>query len=190
MSDAIQEHFRAFVIGGADSGKAKLLINLIGKYHAKYERFIICTDSPNSQILEYADDRFIITDKIESLGTVEEYGYEHRTLVIFDGVNYNNSDSRNIVTQFIIKSRRYNMSTIITSQSYCAIPKIIRLQATIFYLTSIYSKRDIKSLINDFGLDITYDDVTKNIMTALVVNVIENAKYARSLIFYPLSDNY
>jgi hypothetical protein len=57
------------------------------------------------------------------------------------------------------RGRKSNCSVIIITQSYFALPKLIRLNCNYFILKKINSKMDIKSIVSNFSLDKTPDEL-------------------------------
>ena len=69
---------------------------------------------------------------------IEDYnlGKKHEVLIIFDDMisdMINNKKLNQIVTELFIRGRKLNISVVFITQSYCKVPKDVRLNSTHFY---------------------------------------------------------
>ncbi len=183
-----KHEFRAIIVGQSGSGKTNFLCNLITKCEC-FERFIICTKMPDEPLYQFLkqkvesvdENRFIIMDKVESLGTIEDYGDKLQTLIVFDDMCLENRRLQELMSQYYIRGRKSNMSTVYLSQSYYLVPKVIRLQCGHVFLKKIGSKREINAIIRDYNLDVEVDDLmeiynkaTEDMVSALHIDVNNN----------------
>lgn len=193
--------FRASLVGQSGSGKTNLLMNLISNCGC-FEKFVICTKLKDEPLYDYLrksveavdKERIIMVDKVEELPSIEAIENKKKdkatndkkdsslqTLIVFDDMCLEHRKLQEVMSQFFIRGRKSNMSVIYISQSYYLIPKCIRLQCTHLMLKKIGSKREIKSIVNDYNLDISaddlmelYNDATKDMVSFLMIDVNEN----------------
>lgn len=193
--------FRASLVGQSGSGKTNLLMNLIANCGC-FEKFVICTKLIDEPLYDYLKksveavdkERIIMIDKVEDLPSIEAIENKKKggskddkkdsslqTLIVFDDMCLEHRKLQEIMSQFFIRGRKSNMSVIYISQSYYLIPKCIRLQCTHLMLKKIGSKREINSIVNDYNLDIStddlmdiYNDATEDMTSFLMIDVTEN----------------
>lgn len=154
--------FRAVIVGGSGAGKTNTCMNIIfeGKnmehiyLYAKnlseplYKALIGTYEKAGARtkqdLITYSDDPAEII-KPEDVDTTKQ------NLVIFDDlITASKKEHKNIEDMFV-RGRKYNISCVYISQSYHAIPKLIRLNCTHFILKNINSIKDFRLLIKDTG---------------------------------------
>ena len=160
--------FRMYIVGASGSGKTNLLLNILTReqmYAGYFDSILIM--SPTALHLDKSykvlnlDEKHFLECSVESLerirdiqsSYVEKEGIEKspKTLVILDDIisftRFCNSD---VLRQFAVMSRHWNISLIILSQAYHRIPKTVRLQmsAVIFFKGS---NKEVDVLIEDFS---------------------------------------
>ena len=74
---------------------------------------------------------------------------KRKILVVFDDMMadmLNNKKLNPIVTELFIKDRRLNISIVLITQSYFAVPKNIRLNSTHYFIMKIPNKENFNKL--------------------------------------------
>ena len=64
-----------------------------------------------------------------------------------------------IVTELYIRRRKLNISLVLISQSYFAVPKIIRLNSTNYFVMKIPNKREFQRIAFNHSSDIGFKDL-------------------------------
>ena len=94
---------------------------------------------------------------------IEEYnpGKENKALIVFDDMTANmisNQKFNSIVTELFIKNlnsvvtklfirgRKLNSSLVFMTQSYFKVPKVVRLNATQYFITKTSNKKELQQL--------------------------------------------
>ena len=94
---------------------------------------------------------------------IEEYnpGKENKALIVFDDMTANmisnqkfNSivpelfikDLNSVVTKLFIRGRKLNSSLVFMTQSYFKVPKVVRLNATHYFIMKISNKKELQQL--------------------------------------------
>lgn len=160
--------FRMYIVGASGSGKTNLLLNILTReemYADYFDSILILSPTAlhldkSYQVLGLDENHFLdcSVDSLERIrdiqsSYVEEKGIEEtpKTLVILDDIisftKFCNSD---ILRQFSVMSRHWNISMVVLSQAYHRIPKTIRLQmsAVIFFKGS---NKEVDVLIEDLA---------------------------------------
>jgi hypothetical protein len=63
------------------------------------------------------------------------------------------------ISEYFIRSRKFNISCVYLAQSFYAIPKIIRQQAGYIVIKKIGSVKDLKLMIREFSLGLSIDEL-------------------------------
>jgi len=175
--------FRMIIVGSSGSGKTNLLMNVIKKTGGRnvYSEIWVLTKNADEPLYNYLDDMGvnIITNRFDlpyldindffvrnNVSTKKQKNYEqddetppsmffsddktHKLVVFDDQVNEANQA---FIQEFFVRGRKSNVSCIYLSQSYFAIPRIIRLQSNYIAVTKINSARDITAIVTDTSMN-------------------------------------
>ena len=66
-----------------------------------------------------------------------------------------------IVNELFLRERKLNISLVLTLQSYFKVPKIIRINATHYFIIKIPSKRELQQIISNHSSDIEFQEFMK-----------------------------
>jgi len=149
--------WRGIVVGSSGSGKTLLVLNLI-KLHTKvYDLIVLCIKNSDEPLYNYLKSKvpkesLIIIEDINQLGPPENYKSQTQTLVIIDDYCLEKDQSK--FTEFFIRGRKLNISTVYLTQSYVKCDITIRRNANYIFLKKIPNNRDITTLLNDFSINV------------------------------------
>ena len=63
-----------------------------------------------------------------------------------------------IVTELFIRGQKLNISLVVITQSYFAVPKNIRLNSTHYFVMKIPSKREVQQIAFNYSSDMDFKD--------------------------------
>ena len=94
---------------------------------------------------------------------IEEYNInkKRKTLIVFDDVIADMLSNKNlnpIVTELFIRGRKLNISLVLMTQTYFAVPKNIRLNSTNYFVMKIPNKRELRQIAFNHSSDIDFQD--------------------------------
>lgn len=156
--------WRGVIVGSSGSGKTVLVLNLI-KLHAKvYDLIVLVVKNSDEPLYNYLKtkippDNLIVIEDIANLGKPEEYKSESQTLVIIDDMCLEKDQSK--FTEFFIRGRKLNISTVYLTQSYVKCDITIRRNAGYIFLKKIPNNRDITTILNDFSINVDKNKMLK-----------------------------
>ena len=175
----IPDHpYRILIIGGSESGKTILLLNLIENlpeiekiylyvkdpYESKYQYLInkregvgINHFNDSKAFIDYSNDMQDVYENIDDYNPDKE----NKILIVFDDIiadMVNNKKSNLIVTELFIRDRKLNISLVFITQSYFKVPKDVRLNITHFFIAKIPKKREIQQIAINHSSDINTKD--------------------------------
>ena len=167
------------LIGGPGSGKANSLFSLINQqpdidkiyfyakdpYRAKYQ-FLI-RKSKDVETKHFNDSKATIeysNDIDEVYKNIEEYNpnKKRKLLIVFDDMiadMLSNKKLNPIVTELFIRGKKLNISLVFITQSYFAVPKIIRLSSTHNSFMKISNKLELQKIAFKNSSDIDFKDL-------------------------------
>jgi ABC-type dipeptide/oligopeptide/nickel transport system ATPase component len=163
----IQIPFRMLIIGSSGSGKTMTLYNVFRIFSKTFQNIHIITKNKKEPIYEYIDDKFkkmnekpkakycnnvTVEEGIESLPDLETFNKEEQSLVVLDDLVL--EKNQNKIVEYYVRCRKLNVSVIYISQSYFAIPKIIRQNVNYVIIKQVSSARNLKMIANEYSLEL------------------------------------
>ena len=90
---------------------------------------------------------------------IDEYNpdKENKILIVFDHLvvdMINNKKLNSIVTKIFIRGRKLNIYLVFITQSYCKVPKDVRLNTSHVFIAKIPSKRELQEIAINHSSDI------------------------------------
>ena len=185
--------FRMLICGNSGSGKTSTLMNLIYNMPDTFEEIIICCKSKSEPLYEYLEDKFkkdrsvkIMEFGKDGLPDIDKMDKETQRLLVFDDL-VNEKDQKQICEAFI-RARKKNCSLCYLSQSYYAVPKMIRNNLTYIIIKQLSSLKNLTMIMREYALGVDnkklkemYDDSTANKMGFLMLDLEgESSKRFRS----------
>ena len=107
-----------------------------------------------------------ITQMISKTFIKEEYnlGKKRKILIVFDDMiadMVNDKKLNPVVTELLIRSRKWKISGVFITQSYFKVPKDVRLNSTHFFIMKIPNKRELQQIALNYSSDIDFKDFIK-----------------------------
>ena len=175
--------FRMLIVGNSGSGKTSTLMNLIYNMPDTFEEIIICCKSKAEPIYEFLEDKYKKNKEVkimefgkDGLPDIDKMDKEQQRLLIYDDL-VNEKDQRAICESFI-RARKKNCSLCYLTQSYYAVPKMIRNNLTYIIIKQLSSLKNLTMIINEYSLGVDkkamkemYDDATKEKMGFLMLDL-------------------
>ena len=175
----IPDHpYRILIIGGSESGKTNLLLNLIENqpdsdkiylypkdpYEAKYQYLIkkredvgIYHFNDPKAFIQYSNEMHDVYKNIVDYNPDKE----NKTLIVFDDMiadMVHNKKLNSLVTELFVANRKLNISLVFITHSYFKVPKDIRLNTSHFFIAKITNKRELQQISINHSSDISTKD--------------------------------
>jgi hypothetical protein len=140
-------------------------------------------DEPLYNYLRKLDDQIKVVEGIANTPKLDKYdkGEKHNALshlIIWDDLIL--SKNLEIVCNYYIRARKQNVSCVFLSQSYFAIPLMIRRNCNYLVLLKLQGTRDINAIMRECGLGLTkeqliaiYEYATNTKMSPLIIDFNE-----------------
>lgn len=157
--------FRLCCVAPSGSGKTNWLVNLLALFSrdpGTFHHITICTrnkDEPLYKWLEGLNDRIKIVEGLENAPILDKMDKDFNNLVIFDDLVLEKNQTR--VANYYIRARKLNCSVCYLSQSYFAIPKIVRSNCTYLVLLKLSGARELNLILSEGGLGIDKNELLR-----------------------------
>lgn len=157
--------FRMIICGASGSGKTNWLLDLIHRMSSTFTNIIICLRSKDEPLYNYLESKIpegLTFYEVQSSNDIPDLDMlEKQTLIVFDDLVSAGKEVQVKIAEYYIRARKKQVSCVYLSQSYFAIPKIIRQQANYIVLKKINSSKDLSLILKEFPLDIKLDELKK-----------------------------
>jgi len=121
--------YRMLIIGGSGAGKTQTLMNLIRVMNGTFNNIHIITKNKEEPLYDYleskVDNGLTITEGIDSAPNLDEFDKKEQSLIVMDDLVLEKNQKQ--LEQYFIRARKLNCSLVYLSQSYFAVPKMIRI---------------------------------------------------------------
>jgi ABC-type dipeptide/oligopeptide/nickel transport system ATPase component len=174
--------FRMLICGNSGSGKTSTLLSIIYNMPDTFEEIIIVCKSKAEPLYEYLEDKFKkdgsvkIMEFKDGLPDIDKFDKETQRLLVFDDLV--NEKDQKLICEAFIRLRKKNASLIYITQSYYAVPKLIRNNLTYIIIKQLSSLKNLTMIMNEYSLGIDkkqmkemYDDSTRDRLGFLMLDL-------------------
>jgi ABC-type dipeptide/oligopeptide/nickel transport system ATPase component len=159
--------FRMLIIGSSGSGKTMTLYNLLRAFSKTFQNVYIVTKAKAEPIYQYIESKIdkvnknprnkvkyncTVTEGVESLPDLDTFDKNEQSLVVLDDLVLVKNQSK--IEEYYIRCRKLNISIVYISQSYYAIPKMIRNNVNYLIIKQVSSMRNLKMISTEYSLDL------------------------------------
>lgn len=156
--------FRMCIVAPSGSGKTNFLLNLISLFSKGRGTFASITiltrvaDEPLYNFLKLKAENIQIKEGLSYTPPLDKFDKEENHLVIWDDLVL--AKSLEMVENYYIRARKFNVSCIFISQSYYHIPTMIRKNCSYMVILKLGSgKREIKMIMSEFGMGLVQEQI-------------------------------
>jgi hypothetical protein len=174
--------FRMLIIGSSGSGKTQTLLNLIYNMPDTFESIIITTKNKDEPLYNFLDEKYekkgVKVQEIDKDGLpdLDKFDKTQQHLLVMDDLV--GEKNQRPMEQFFIRARKKNCSLIYISQSYYAVPKMIRNNLTYLIIKQVSSMKNLLMISREYDLGIDkkgltqmYNDATKDKKGFLLIDL-------------------
>lgn len=173
----IEVPFRMVIASGSGTGKTHALCRLIHAFGKTFHEIIVCVQTADEPLYEMIDNRLnaeqrhvyfyeqgVIPDITEfsikdAAGRLKRKDDLQR-LIVFDDLMMNRQANA-MIAEYYLRGRKLGFSCVYISQSFFQVPKVVRLNTQYFILGKNIQKRDIRTILSLFSVDLSLDEFTR-----------------------------
>lgn len=149
--------FRGLIIGGSGSGKTQTLLNLIKAFDGTFQNIHIITKNKDEPLYNYLEDRLgdkglTMYEGINNAPDLDKFKKDEQTLVVFDDLVL--EKNQKAIEQYYIRARKLNASVLYLSQSYYAVPTMIRRNLSYIFIKRLQSLKDLFMILREYSLGV------------------------------------
>jgi hypothetical protein len=158
--------FRLCCVAPSGSGKSNFLINLIHLFSqgtfGTFASIFLCVrnkDEPLYRFLTSKSDQIQIKEGLEHLPALDKFDKDVAHLVCFDDLVL--AKNQSAIENYYIRARKLNVSVCYLSQSYFAIPKMIRSNCNYMVILKLQGEREVNMILKEWGMGVTKEQLLK-----------------------------
>lgn len=175
--------FRMIIAGNSGSGKTQTLLNLLYNMPDTFEKIFIVTKNKDEPLYNYLEDKLgkeglTIKEGLTELPDVDSLDKEQNNLIVLDDLVNEPLKQQRPVADFFIRARKKNASIIYISQSFYAVPKLIRDNINYLIIKQVSSMKNLTMICRECSLGIEkkqlkkiYDDATQKKQDFLLIDL-------------------
>jgi len=175
--------FRMIIAGNSGSGKTQTLLNLIYNMPNTWEKIFIVTKNKDEALYNYLEDRLgeqglSIKEGISELPDLDSLDKTQNNLIVLDDLVNEPSKQQRPICDYFIRARKKNCSIIYISQSFYAVPKLIRDNISYLIIKQVSSMKNLTMICRECSLGIEkkqlkkiYDDATQTKQDFLLIDL-------------------
>jgi len=148
--------FRMLIIGGSGSGKTQTLMNIIHNMNDTFNEIYVITKNKQEPIYEYLEDKLgskgvSVVEEINNAPNLDkDIDKKDQTLIVMDDLVLESNQKP--LEEYFIRARKQNCSLIYISQSYYAVPKMIRKNLNYLVIKQLSSLQDLFRIMREYSL--------------------------------------
>jgi hypothetical protein len=148
--------FRMLIVGGSGAGKTQNLLNIIHNFGNTFNNIHIITKNRNEPLYNYLaekiDDGLTIVEGIDNAPDLDKFDIEEQSLIVMDDLVLERNQKA--LEQYFIRARKLNCSLIYISQSYYAVPQMIRKNLNYLVIKRLASLPDLFRIMREYSLGV------------------------------------
>jgi ABC-type dipeptide/oligopeptide/nickel transport system ATPase component len=169
----IKVPFRMLIIGSSGSGKTQTLLNLIHNMGNTFNDIYIITKNKNEPLYEYLEDKLgkqglSVVEGIDNGPDLDkDIDKKDQTLIIMDDLVLERNQKQ--LEEYFLRGRKLSCSFVYISQSYFAVPQMIRKNLTYLVIKQLANLPDLFRILREYSLGVDkkqlmkiYEDSTKD----------------------------
>ena len=151
--------FRMLIIGGSGAGKTQTLMNLIRIMNGTFNNIHIITKNRDEPLYNYLESKvdtgLSITEGIDSAPNLDDFDKKEQSLIVMDDLVLEKNQKQ--LEQYFIRARKLNCSLVYLSQSYFAVPKMIRMNLNYLIIKRLNTLQDLFRMMREYSLGVFKD---------------------------------
>jgi ABC-type dipeptide/oligopeptide/nickel transport system ATPase component len=151
--------FRMLITGSSGSGKTQTLLSLLHNMPKTFEKIIITTKNKDEPLYNWLEDKFEKDPNFEmreidkdGLPDLDKFDKEQNNLLVMDDLV--GEKNQKPMEQFFLRARKKGCSLVYITQSYYAVPRMIRSNLTYLIIKQVSSMKNLTMIMREYDLGI------------------------------------
>jgi len=149
--------FRALLIGGSGAGKTQTLLNLLHNMGNTFNAVWIITKCKKEPLYEFLEEKLgdkglTIVEGINNAPDLDSLDEKEQTLIVMDDLVLEKNQKP--LEAFFIRGRKKNASFVYISQSYFAVPPMIRKNLNYLMIKRLSNLPDLFRIMREYSLGV------------------------------------
>ena len=161
----IKVPFRMMIIGGSGAGKTQTFMTILHNFGDTFQNIFIITKNKDEPLYNYLVDKteksggVEVMEGISSAPDLDKLDKEEQTLIVMDDLVLEKNQHQ--LEQYFIRARKLNCSLIYITQSYYAVPKMIRQNLTYLVIKRLNTLSDLFRIMREYSLGVDKAELKK-----------------------------
>jgi hypothetical protein len=156
--------FRMLIIGGSGAGKTQTFMNILHNFGNTFQNIYIITKNKDEPIYNFlmdktGEDGLEVLEGLKSAPDLDTLDKEEQTLIVMDDLVLERNQHQ--LEQYFIRARKMNCSLIYISQSYYAVPKMIRQNLSYLIIKRLNTLSDLFRIMREYSLGVDKTQLKK-----------------------------
>jgi ABC-type dipeptide/oligopeptide/nickel transport system ATPase component len=147
------------ITGSSGSGKTQTLLSLLHNMPRTFEKIIITTKNKDEPLYNWLEDKFEKDANFEmreidkdGLPDLDKFDKEQNNLLVMDDLV--GEKNQKPMEQFFLRARKKGCSLVYITQSYYAVPRMIRSNLTYLIIKQVSSMKNLTMIMREYDLGI------------------------------------
>jgi hypothetical protein len=160
----IKVPFRMLIIGGSGAGKTQTFLNILHNFGNTFQNIYIITKNKDEPLYNYLEDKLgkdglSVKEGISNAPDLDDLDKQEQTLIVMDDLVLEKNQRQ--LEEYFIRARKQNASLIYISQSYYAVPRMIRQNLTYLVIKRLNTLGDLFRIMREYSLGVDKDQLKK-----------------------------
>jgi hypothetical protein len=160
----IKVPFRMLIIGGSGAGKTQTFLNILHNFGNTFQNIYIITKNKDEPLYNYLEDKLgkdglSVKEGISNAPNLDDLDKQEQTLIVMDDLVLEKNQRQ--LEEYFIRARKQNASLIYISQSYYAVPRMIRQNLTYLVIKRLNTLGDLFRIMREYSLGVDKDQLKK-----------------------------
>lgn len=160
----IKVPFRMLIIGGSGAGKTQTFLNILHNFGNTFQNIFIITKNKDEPLYNYLEDKLgkdglSVKEGISNAPNLDDLDKEEQTLIVMDDLVLEKNQRQ--LEEYFIRARKMNASLIYISQSYYAVPRMIRQNLTYLVIKRLNTLGDLFRIMREYSLGVDKNQLKK-----------------------------
>jgi hypothetical protein len=155
--------FRMLIVGGSGAGKTQTFMNILHNFGNTFQNIFIITKNKDEPLYNFLVDKtgdaVQVLEGIKSAPNLDDLDKEEQTLIVMDDLVLEKNQQQ--LEQYFIRARKLNCSLIYISQSYYAVPKMIRQNLNYLVIKRLNTLGDLFRIMREYSLGVDKNELKK-----------------------------